>query len=183
MTTPAANRMACVQDSDSPARARWDTPRRVSSSGPLAERVLETMARCVGSEELTLEWTARVAGLSARTLQRRLARERTSFSRLLDRARFQAAVELISESDARLVDVCVAVGYDSQSSFARAFRRWAGVSPSEYRRLRRRNTDRNDRFDVAARCGLQPDRVGSPGAPSAWAGRRASRPADPRALV
>lgn len=181
MTTPAANRMACIQGSDSPARARRDTPRRVSSSGPLAERVLETMARCVGSEELTLEWTARIAGLSARTLQRRLARERTSFSRLLDRARYQAAVELISESDARLVDVCVAVGYDSQSSFARAFRRWAGVPPSEYRRLRRRSTDPSNRSSAAARRGRKPDRAGSPAEPTVWPGQQASRPAETRA--
>lgn len=181
MKITPAHRMARVRGSASLIVERRGTPRRVSPSGPLAKRVLETMARYVGSEELTLEWTARVAGLSPRTLQRRLARERTSFSRLLKRARFQAAVELISESDARLVDICVAVGYDSQSSFARAFRRWAGVPPSEYRRLQQRSTDPGDRSTLATRLGLEPDRAGSPGEPTAWPGRQASRPDETRA--
>jgi AraC-like DNA-binding protein len=85
-----------------------------------------------GYPPLTL--AAEIAGTSARTLQRRLTPFGLSYSRLVQQIRFEAAAGLLADSDIRMLDVARAVGYEDQAHFTRAFRRIAGVSPTEYRR-------------------------------------------------
>jgi AraC-like DNA-binding protein len=79
---------------------------------------------------------AEIAGTSVRTLQRRLTPFGMSYSRLVQQMRFEAATELLAKPDIRMLDVAHAVGYEDQAHFTRAFRRFAGVSPTEYRRQR-----------------------------------------------
>lgn len=76
---------------------------------------------------------AALMGTSSRTLRRRLAERGLSYSGLMDRVRFDRAKRMLSESDTKMIDVARATGYTDPSHFARAFRRFAGVSPSEYR--------------------------------------------------
>lgn len=78
---------------------------------------------------------AEVVGLSVRTLQRRLAEERCSFSQLVEDARLQAARRLMRETNIKLVDVALELGYSDAANFTRAFRRWTGLSPQAARRL------------------------------------------------
>jgi len=78
---------------------------------------------------------AELAGLSVRTLSRRLAEEGTSYERLVERMRFAAAVDLLRGDQLRLIDIAYELGYTDPANFTRAFRRWAGMPPSEYRRL------------------------------------------------
>lgn len=78
---------------------------------------------------------AEVAGLSVRTLQRRLREERCSFSQLVEDARLQAARRLMRETNVKLVDVALELGYSDAANFTRAFRRWTGLSPQAARRL------------------------------------------------
>jgi AraC-like DNA-binding protein len=52
---------------------------------------------------------------------------------VVDRARFDVASRLLTESDASSLEVAYATAYSDPSHFARAFRRIAGVSPREYR--------------------------------------------------
>jgi AraC-like DNA-binding protein len=70
--------------------------------------------------------------LGARTLQRRLADEQTSFSGVVDEARRDLAIELL-DGDATLERVAAAVGFSDSSVLVRAFKRWTGRSPSEHR--------------------------------------------------
>jgi AraC-like DNA-binding protein len=70
--------------------------------------------------------------VSARTLQRRLTAERTNFSRVVEEARRDLAVELLA-GDATLDRVAAAVGFSGTSALVRAFKRWTGQSPSEHR--------------------------------------------------
>lgn len=83
-----------------------------------------------------IECAAEIAGLHVRALQRQLAREGVTFRQLIDEARFEAATELLREPGATVTDVASELGYEHIADFTRAFRRWAGVSPSEYRRLK-----------------------------------------------
>jgi AraC-like DNA-binding protein len=78
--------------------------------------------------------TARALGMSARTLHRRLAEEGTSFVDLLDETRRELAAAYIRRSDYSVGEVAYLLGFAETSSFNRAFRRWTGSSPSEYRR-------------------------------------------------
>lgn len=71
--------------------------------------------------------------ISARTLQRRLKQQEYSYSRLTDEVRHTEALRLLATSAKRLTDVAQELGFSEASSFQRAFTRWQGCSPSQYR--------------------------------------------------
>jgi AraC-like DNA-binding protein len=79
---------------------------------------------------------AECMGISARTLQRQLAHEGLTYRDLVERYRFEAAKRLIDEGKFSLIRIACQLGYTEAASFTRAFRRWAGLSPSEYRAAR-----------------------------------------------
>ncbi|NOR40326.1 MAG: helix-turn-helix domain-containing protein [Gammaproteobacteria bacterium] len=85
------------------------------------------------SEEADIILAADLAGVSVRTLQRRLKQSGLSFSDMLQQTRFEAACSLLEDPDIRLTDIAFDIGYSDQAHFTRAFHRWAGVSPSVYR--------------------------------------------------
>ena len=77
---------------------------------------------------------ADMVGLSSRTLQRRLAEQGTTFNTLLDQARFDLARQLLRDISVSVTDVAVELGYEDPANFSRAYRRWAGISPRNYRK-------------------------------------------------
>jgi AraC-like DNA-binding protein len=78
---------------------------------------------------------AAALGLSVRSLQRQLAEAGLTYSKLIDQVRFNRAVVLLRQPDVKLLEVSLELGYTDPANFARAFRRWTGVSPREYRLL------------------------------------------------
>jgi len=76
---------------------------------------------------------ARRLQTTPRTLQRRLAAAGTSFAQVQDDARHEAALALIDDARHSITDITFLLGFAEPSSFTRAFKRWTGVSPSEYR--------------------------------------------------
>lgn len=82
-----------------------------------------------------ITWIASAAGISVRTLQRRLAESGVDYSAMVERARFDIAVNLLKDHGRKLIDIAFDLGYADAASFTRAFRRWTGVTPSEYRLL------------------------------------------------
>jgi AraC-like DNA-binding protein len=86
------------------------------------------------ASEVSASDVARAVGVSVRTLHRRLVGETNlSFRDYLVRARVLAAMAALAEPRARVTDVAPRVGFESLGAFARAFRKIAGESPSEYR--------------------------------------------------
>ncbi|AWI76693.1 AraC family transcriptional regulator [Parazoarcus communis] len=71
--------------------------------------------------------------LSVRTLHRQLKEEGISLQRLKNEARRNRAIKLLLQTRKPVKQVASAVGFDSEKSFARAFREWTGVAPSRYR--------------------------------------------------
>ena len=71
--------------------------------------------------------------MSSRTLKRKLQQLGTSYQKLLDDLRKGLAVEYLTQSGRSVDDIALALGYSDASNFARAFRRWTGKSPSDYR--------------------------------------------------
>jgi AraC-like DNA-binding protein len=76
---------------------------------------------------------AEVFGMSERTLQRRLHQFGSTYSNIVQVARFNLACELLTDPSAKIIDVAFAVGYESPQHFARAFRRYSGLSPTLFR--------------------------------------------------
>jgi AraC-like DNA-binding protein len=83
-------------------------------------------------EAPSLELAADIAGLSPRTLQRRLADEGLAYRDLLVETRYETAVDLLENTEHTITEISTLLGYSDSSHFARAFRRRAGVSPREY---------------------------------------------------
>ncbi|MBW7471855.1 AraC family transcriptional regulator [Marinobacter sp. M216] len=84
---------------------------------------------------------ARVAAtlfVSERTLKRRLQEEEASFQALVDRVRLERAGELLTNTGMNLSQIADALGYADAANFTRAFKRWTGTSPSQYRNHTRR---------------------------------------------
>jgi AraC-like DNA-binding protein len=80
---------------------------------------------------------AEISGLSIRTLQRRLNEGGLTYSKFAKSRRFDAAISLLANTDTALPDISDQLGYSTHTNFSRAFHRWAGLSPSEFRRHRR----------------------------------------------
>ncbi len=77
---------------------------------------------------------ARLAGTSVRTLQRRLDALGISYSHLLDDLRHDLALYLMRDRKRTLAEISQEIGYRDPAIFTRAFRRWTGLAPREYRR-------------------------------------------------
>jgi AraC-like DNA-binding protein len=77
--------------------------------------------------------TADFLGMSVRTLQRCLAAVGVSHEVLVAQTRFGTAAAVLEQTNTKILDLALDLGYSDHANFTRAFRRWAGCSPREYR--------------------------------------------------
>ena len=85
-----------------------------------------------------IEYTARRFGIPVRTLQRRLHDVGLTYSELVDEVRYESACRMLKAQRVSVAEITIALGFSDPSNFSRAFQRWSGMSPSEYREKRRR---------------------------------------------
>jgi len=71
--------------------------------------------------------------LSRRSLQRKLRERGVTFSELLDRSRRELGLQYVRDAQHSLNEVAFLLGFAEPGNFSRAFRRWYGKSPSQYR--------------------------------------------------
>lgn len=83
--------------------------------------------------------------MSTRTLKRRLAEQGVTFSSLVDAERRDRALLLLRTGDHSVNEVAQQLGYSTISAFIRAFHRWTGATPTEYRRRHVRQPQRTGR--------------------------------------
>ena len=76
---------------------------------------------------------AREAGLSTRSLQRKLSDADLSFSHLVRIVRIHEACRLLKESEAPITTIAFCAGFSDSAHFSRDFRASMGMSPSNYR--------------------------------------------------
>jgi len=76
---------------------------------------------------------AEIAGTSIRSLQREISFAGMTYTGLIEQVRFEKGAAMLRGSDARIIDVAYATGYSDPAHFTRAFRRFAGVTPREFR--------------------------------------------------
>lgn len=74
--------------------------------------------------------------VSLRSLQRRLNKEETNFKTLLETTRQELALHYIRETHRTLGEITYLLGFSEPSNFTRAFKRWTGKTPAEYRHVK-----------------------------------------------
>ena len=74
-------------------------------------------------------------GMSERTFYRRLADENLSYRDVLQDAQLSLARDLLTDSDCSIAEVAFLTGFSEQSTFSRAFKRWVGEAPAQFRQL------------------------------------------------
>ena len=92
----------------------------------------------LGFQPLDAEVLADQLGVSRRQFFRRLSAEDTTCQKIVDDVKFSRARHLLAAGDAPITEIALALGYPDQSSFTRAFARWSGVPPSEWRKLNKK---------------------------------------------
>jgi len=89
---------------------------------------------CLGESEWpTLGDVAREFRVAPTTLRRRLDAEGTSYQGIKDELRRDAAIHHLCHSPLSIADIGTLLGYQEPSAFHRAFKKWSGVQPGEYR--------------------------------------------------
>ena len=87
----------------------------------------------LSSGEGTAEDTAKQLHMSSRTLQRKLADANTTYHQLVDDTRKDLALRYIEDPRRSVTDITFSLGFSQPSAFTRAFKRWTGLNPSDYR--------------------------------------------------
>lgn len=111
--------------------------RATAPAARFADAVAQVVETLTWKRPPRVDETAAALGTTRRTLQRRLAAHGVTHEMLVDRARLASAASLLTDTDARILDVALDVGYSDHAHFTRAFRRWSGLSPRDYRRVHR----------------------------------------------
>ncbi|MEY4765473.1 MAG: hypothetical protein RI907_2146 [Pseudomonadota bacterium] len=81
----------------------------------------------------TMAQVAQRLGITSRTLARHLDRHGLTFRQVLDERRHQEACAMLRENRHAVEDIAARLGYSDPANFTRAFRRWAGCTPSQFR--------------------------------------------------
>lgn len=97
-------------------------------------RVRRLLRATVTTSRCSIDDAATTLRISTRTLKRRLLAAGTTFQELRDEVQYELACQLLRDTTIPTGQIASIVGYSESSAFNRAFRRWAGVPPAEWRR-------------------------------------------------
>ena len=99
----------------------------------IVARVRRQLRTMVTTRECSIEVASEHLGMHVRTLKRRLASAGTTYLQLREEARHDIACQLLRHTRIPVSEVASSLGYAETSSFTRAFGRWAGMGPTEWR--------------------------------------------------
>ncbi|HBB34428.1 MAG TPA: AraC family transcriptional regulator [Cyanobacteria bacterium UBA8803] len=105
---------------------------------PQQESIVDSVRREIGvglrGGDPGLEAIAKKLGFAPRTLQRKLKEAGTSHQELLDLMRQELSIHYLQERQMAVCEVAFLLGFSETSAFHRAFKRWTGTTPGEFRR-------------------------------------------------
>jgi AraC-like DNA-binding protein len=108
---------------------------RVLAESSLRERIKQQLLRSL-PEALEMQAAASAVGISERSLRRRLEDEGSSYSQLIDEAKLELSRRLLADPTLPIKRVAGQLGFADVRSFHRAFKRWTGLTPVEFRSQR-----------------------------------------------
>ncbi len=86
------------------------------------------------SGKLPISIAAQILNIQIRTLQRRLAKEGTVYSDLIEAMVLEHSLELLHCRSIQITTIATKMGYSDAAHFTRSFKRQMGMTPSQYRR-------------------------------------------------
>ncbi len=101
--------------------------------GRITERIRRYLRRHMAMRLPSLEEVAEELRMTPQTLRRRLREEGEGYQTLKDEVRRDAAVDLLGRPDLSLMEIANRTGFSEPSTFHRAFKKWTGLAPGEYR--------------------------------------------------
>jgi len=106
------------------------------SDRSVSDRLRRLIRQQLVNAECSVDSIAHSLHLNRRTLNRRLRAEGTTVRKLMGEVRFEIASQLLTNTGLELSAVAAALDFSEPAAFNHAFRRWAGCTPSEWRRTR-----------------------------------------------
>jgi AraC-like DNA-binding protein len=110
-----------------------DARQRNSSTPAFLQALRAQLGNAMTSSAPSIDAFARDLALSPRTLQRRLAEQKTSFAAEVQLARIEAAGRLLLHSNLTVIEIALELGFRSPQHFATLFRKHMGVTPTAFR--------------------------------------------------
>ena len=109
---------------------------RYRDTSSVSERLRRLLSRRLDSELPSLDAVSALMAMTPQTLRRRLHDEGHGYQALKDALRRDTAIDHLSRPELTLVDIAQRLGFSEPSTFHRAFKKWTGVAPGEYRNAR-----------------------------------------------
>lgn len=105
----------------------------LQSINSLADRATSIIKSTMTDHVVDRAFVAQKLGLSEKALQRKLSEDGVTFQQLYNDTRKKMAIDYLSETDIQLAEIAPMLGFADSSAFYRAFKRWTGCTPGDFR--------------------------------------------------
>jgi AraC-like DNA-binding protein len=107
---------------------------KYKNGSSLSARIRRRLRQLLPGEVPDFDRLAAELNMTTATLRRRLNEEGASYQGIKDQLRRDLAISYLSHSDRNVMDIAHELGFSERSAFHRAFRKWTGASPGQFRR-------------------------------------------------
>jgi len=107
---------------------------KYKNGSSLSARIRRRLRQLLPGEVPDFETLAGELNMTTATMRRRLHEEGASYQEIKDQLRRDLAIGYLSHSKRSVMDIALELGFSERSAFHRAFRKWTGASPGEFRR-------------------------------------------------
>jgi AraC-like DNA-binding protein len=107
---------------------------KYKNGSSLSARVRRRLRQCLPGEVPDFDALADELNMTPATIRRRLHEEGESYQSIKDQLRRDLAISYLSHSSRSVMEIALELGFSERSAFHRAFRKWTGASPGEFRR-------------------------------------------------
>ncbi len=125
---------------------------QLPSSGSFADSLKVLMRSLINQKVFNIDQTAEILNVSQRTLQRRLMKENTSYIQIRNQINYEMAVQKLAHSNYSIQEIASELGYSSPGHFTRAFKRWTGKTPNQFRSKAVLNQDMKNNIGKIESC-------------------------------
>ncbi len=113
---------------------------QLHQSQKVSRQIINYLEENLGQNSISIQDVADHLKMTPRTLQRRLKDEDTSYVILREKVRFRFAQNYLRDDSMNMDTIAALLGFSESTNFYHAFKRWSGVSPGEFRKRLKQQT-------------------------------------------